>query len=456
MASLETINPATEECCGEYPLMSQATVESIIQAMSVAQQEWSRQALSARKVCMLNLAKLLIETKDISARLITTEMGKPLSQSLTEIEKCAKLCDYYAHQAEAFLRPEMIQTEHSKSYRSFQPLGIIFAIMPWNFPFWQVMRFAVPNLMLGNAGLLKHAPNSTGTALCIEQLIERAGFPKNLFRSLVMDVSLAPFVIQHPLISGVTLTGSHRAGQAVGAQAGRALKKVVMELGGSDPFVVLEDADLELAATHGVTSRLSNAGQVCIAAKRIIVVEKVKEALVALLLQKAKAYVMGDPLDPKTLLGPIARDDLRKTLHEQVHRSKQSGARCLLGGEEPKRRGYYYPATVLTEVMPDSPAFHEELFGPVICVTSAKNEEEAMRLANQTEFGLAGAIFTRDLARGEALARDYLQAGTCAVNTLIASDPRLPFGGIKQSGFGRELSFEGMREFVNIKTVIVA
>jgi succinate-semialdehyde dehydrogenase/glutarate-semialdehyde dehydrogenase len=456
MSFLQTINPSTEEVCGRYPLMSKEQIELIIHDMQEVQCAWSKEAIATRTACLKKLAKLLLETKEESARLMTEEMGKPLSQALAEIEKCKNLCDYYADQAEAFLRPEMIKTEHYKTYRSFQPLGIIFAIMPWNFPFWQVMRFAVPNFMVGNAGLLKHAPNSTGTALRIEALIEEAGFPKNLFRSLVMDVQFAADIIADRRIAGVTLTGSNQAGQIVAAQAGAALKKVVLELGGSDPYIVLEDADLELAASQAVLSRLSNAGQVCIAAKRIIVVEKVKAAFEALVLKKSQAYVMGNPLDKKTLLGPMARDDLRKKLHDQVQRSIQAGAHCLLGGEEPKGRGYYYPATVLTDITEDSPAFHEELFGPVIGITQVKTEHEALRLANQTEFGLAGAIFTRDLAKGEAIARDVLQAGTCAVNTLIASDPRLPFGGIKQSGYGRELSLEGMREFVNVKTVVVS
>ncbi|HBI21598.1 MAG TPA: succinate-semialdehyde dehydrogenase, partial [Legionella sp.] len=329
-------------------------------------------------------------------------------------------------------------------------------IMPWNFPFWQVLRFAVPNLMVGNAGLLKHAPNSTGTALLIEQLLLEAGFPKNVFRSLIIDVDLAPFVIHHAHVAGVTLTGSNPAGKSVASEAGAALKKVVLELGGSDPYVILEDADLERAAEQCVLSRLNNAGQVCIAAKRMIVVECVKSAFEALVLAKAKTYAMGDPQDSKTTLGPMAREDLRAKLHDQVTRSIAAGARCLLGGTLPNRHGYYYPATVLTDITVDSPAFHEELFGPVICIIGAKDEEQAMRLANATAFGLASAIFTQDLEKGERLARDGIEAGTCAVNTLVASDPRLPFGGIKQSGFGRELSMEGMHEFVNIKTVIVS
>lgn len=456
MPSIHTINPATEETLRCYSSMNQDQVDSIIHAMHPVQQQWAQSPMALRQGCLSNLSKQLLEQKTQCAALITTEMGKPITQALLEVEKCAILCDYYAKQGEHFLKPEPIQTEFYKSYRSYQPLGIIFAIMPWNFPFWQVLRFAVPNLMVGNAGLLKHAPNSTGTALLIEALFLDAGFPKHLFRSLVMDVDLAPFVIHHPHIAGVTLTGSNQAGKRVAAEAGAALKKVVLELGGSDPYVILDDANLEQAAELCVLSRLNNAGQVCIAAKRMIVVERVKPAFEALVLEKARAYSMGDPLDSKTTLGPMARHDLRATLHEQVQQSIDAGARCLLGGTLPDSTGYYYPATVLTDVAIDSPAFNEELFGPVICIITANDEEHAMRLANTTVFGLAGAVFTQDLEKGERLARDGVNAGTCAVNTLVASDPRLPFGGIKQSGFGRELSMEGMHEFVNIKTVIVS
>jgi succinate-semialdehyde dehydrogenase/glutarate-semialdehyde dehydrogenase len=456
VSSIHTLNPATEACLNQYSCMNQQQVESIVQGMHLVQQQWKQSPWAMRQHCLTHLARLLLEQKTKCATLITTEMGKPITQSLQEIEKCALLCDYYAQQGAHFLKPEPIQTEFHKSYRSFHPLGIIFAIMPWNFPFWQVMRFAVPNLMVGNAGLLKHAPNVTGTALLIEALFLEAGFPTHLFRSLIMDVDLAPFVIHHPHIAGVTLTGSNQAGKSVAREAGAALKKVVLELGGSDPYVILEDADLERAAEQCVLSRFSNAGQVCIAAKRIIVVECVQPAFEALVLKKAQTYTFGDPHDSNTALGPMAREDLRARLHDQVMRSIATGARCLLGGSIPDKKGYYYPATVLTGVTIDSPAFNEELFGPVICIITAQNEEHAMQLANATEFGLAGAVFTQDLEKGERLARNGIEAGTCAVNTLVASDPRLPFGGIKQSGFGRELSVEGMHEFVNIKTVIVS
>ncbi len=456
MAMMTTINPTTEQICGQYPLMNAIEVDTLIQDMHAVQKSWAHSPFETRKTCLLNLAHILLQNKQKAATLITNEMGKPMTQSLIEIEKCAKLCEFYREAGEAFLKPQMIQTEFYKSYRTFQPLGIIYAIMPWNFPFWQVMRFAVPNLMAGNGGLLKHAPNSTGTALLIEQFMLEAGFPKNLFRSLVIEVSLSPLIIQHPLIAGVTLTGSNQAGMSVASEAGAALKKVVLELGGSDPYIILEDADLELAAEQCVLSRLSNAGQVCIAAKRMIVVEKVKQAFEALVLEKAKTYIAGSPHDVATKLGPMARDDLRMKLKSQVERAIKAGARCLLGGKLPKGPGYFYPATVLTNVTIDSPAFSEELFGPVICIIKAKDTEEAITLANATPFGLAGAIFTKNLELGEEIARYRIDAGTCAVNTLVASDPRLPFGGIKQSGYGRELAIEGIHEFVNIKTILVA
>ena len=456
MSSINTIDPATEETCGRYALMSQPEVELLIQNMQLVQKAWSHSPIALRQQCLLNLAQLLLKNKQAAATLITTEMGKPITQALDEIKKCAQLCHYYAEQGEHFLKPEVIQTPWYKSYRTFLPLGIIFAIMPWNYPFWQVLRFAVPNLMAGNAGLLKHASSSTGTALFIEQLLLQAGYPENLFRSLVITVDLVPFVIHHPQVMGVTLTGSNQAGKSVATEAGSALKKVVLELGGIDPYVILADADLDFAAEQCVLSRLNNAGQVCIAAKRMIVVEAVKAAFQALVLEKARTYLMGDPLAPHTNLGPLAREDLRTQVHEQVQRAIAAGARCLLGGTIPDRKGYYYPVTVLTDVTVDSPVFSEEVFGPVICIIAASDEEHALQLANATEFGLAGAVFTRDLIKGERLAKEVIEAGTCAVNACVTTHPSLPFGGIKQSGFGRELSREGMREFVNIKTIIVS
>jgi len=455
MAEITVINPATGKIHASYPLMHQDDVANIIEEMEKVRKSWAKTAISHRREMMLNAAAVIRNDIEHYAKIITEEMGKPINQAISELEKCAVLCEYYANHAEEFLKPEPIPTEKGKTYRAFQPLGIIFAIMPWNFPIWQVMRFAVPNLMAGNAGLLKHAPNSTGAALAIEEIFLKAGFPKGLFRNLIIDVNLSPFIINHPHVQGVTLTGSNRAGMAVASEAGKALKKVVMELGGSDPYVILEDADLELAAEQCITSRLNNAGQVCIAAKRIIVVEKVKDAFENLIIKKAERYVPGNPLDKTTTMGPMAREDLRKQLHDQVQRAIAKGAKCVMGGALPDGPGYYYPTTVLLDVKPGNPAFCEEFFGPVVSVTVAEDEEDAIEMANDTIFGLGAAVFTRNLAKGEEIALNRLNAGTCVVNSYVASDPRLPFGGIKQSGFGRELSVEGIREFMNVKTVVV-
>lgn len=455
MSEICTINPATEQVCATYPLMNQKEVEYIIQQMHKAQQRWAETSFDERKKCLFNTAQLLRENKEYHANLITNEMGKPITQAISEIEKCAHLFDYYAAEGENYLKPEMIQTEFSKSYRCFQPLGTILAIMPWNFPYWQVMRFAAPNLMLGNAGLLKHAPNSTGAAMAIAQLFMQAGFPEYLFYSIVIDIDLVPFIIHHPNIAGITLTGSNRAGQFIAMEAGSALKKCVLELGGSDPYLILEDADLEIAAEQCVFARLGiNTGQSCISAKRLIVVDKVKSQFTSLVIEKAKSYLMGDPSSHLTQLGPLARADLRDKLHNQVQNSINKGAQCALGGILPHGQGYYYPATILLDVPHDSPAALEELFGPVICILDVKKDEDAIELANQTSYGLGSAIFTRNVRKGEAFAKQ-IYSGTSVVNTYVASDPRLPFGGIKQSGYGRELSIEGIREFSNIKTIII-
>lgn len=455
MKTIRTLNPATGSILTSYPVMSEKHIQHFIFDMHHAQRDWAATPVSVRQKCLQNTAQQLRQHLDEYSMLITNEMGKPITQAKQEIEKCAKLCDYYASAGESFLHEETIKTEYQKSYRAFLPLGIVFAIMPWNFPFWQVLRFAVPNLMLGNAGLLKPAPITTGCGLAIEKMLVNAGFPENLFKTVVMDVELSSFIIQHPHVMGVTLTGSNATGKIVAQEAGAALKKVVMELGGNDPYVILEDADLDLAATQCVMSRLNNAGQICISAKRMIVIESVASQFQDLVAEKAQAYQMGNPLQEQTTLGPLARADLRDKVHDQVQRSIRAGAKCITGGKLPTGNGFYYPPTILHHVTPDSPSFTEEIFGPVISITHAKDEQEALHLANKTQYGLAAAIFSKDVARAEQLARQHLNAGTCAVNTLVASDPRLPFGGIKQSGFGRELSLEGMREFANIKTVIV-
>lgn len=456
MAVLKVVNPATENLLNQYETMPIEEVLAVIDNVEDARKNWCQSTWGERRRLMCKVAELLRENKDHYASIITEEMGKPITQARAEIEKCALLCEYYADHAEAQLQPELIDAERTKSYRSYHPLGIIFAIMPWNFPFWQVLRFAVPNIMGANAALLKHAPNSTGAALAIEKLFEQAGFPKHLFRSLVIDVDLVPAVIEHPKVAGVTLTGSGKAGAIVGSQAAQALKKVVLELGGSDPYLILEDADLDLAAEQCVTSRLNNAGQVCISAKRIIAVDAIYDQFVEKVLERVKNYQCGDPALESTNMGPMARLDLLEQLDDQVQRSIAAGVECVLGGERLTREGYYYAPTVFLDVKKGTPAYDEELFGPVVSILHAKDEKDAINIANDTPFGLGAAVFTRDIERGETIARDQLNAGTCVVNTLVASDPRLPFGGIKQSGFGRELAAEGLHEFMNIKTVVIA
>lgn len=454
--AIEVINPATGKVDKKYELMSQKDIDKILTQMEKVRTDWLKTTFEARSQLMRNAAKILREQQTDYAKVITREMGKPISQAKGEIEKCTWLCEHYADHAEHYLQPELIKTESKKAYRCYQPLGIIYAVMPWNFPFWQVLRFAVPNLMGGNAGVLKHAPNSTGAALAIEKLFEKAGFPKGLFRSLVIDVDLSPYVISHPLVQGVTLTGSERAGTAVASDAAKALKKVVLELGGSDPYLILDDADLDIAAEQCAKSRLSNAGQVCISAKRIIVVEKIREAFLKKLMEQVAKFKCGDPMDENTTMGPMAREDLRKQLDDQVKRSIAAGAKCLQGGKPVSGDGFFYEPTVLANIKKGMSAYDEELFGPVVCIFDAKDEADAIRIANDSAYGLGAAVFTQDLARGEKIAREQLHAGTCNVNMLVGSDPRLPFGGIKRSGYGRELAAEGIHEFMNIKTVSVA
>lgn len=453
--TFQTINPATEQIIQSYQEMAENEVNNIITATHEAFLQWRQTSFAERAELMNKCAAILQKNKEEYAKLITQEMGKPIKQARSEIEKCAWVCNHYAKHAEEYLAPIMIKTEMQKSYVTYKPIGIVFAIMPWNFPFWQVFRFAAPTLMAGNAALLKHAPISTGAALAIEKLFAEAGMPKNLFRSLILTNEGAEKVIQHPYVAAVTLTGSDRAGKAVGSESGKALKKVVLELGGSDPYLILEDADLDLAAEACVNSRLNNAGQVCIAAKRLIVVNAVREKFTQLVIEKAKRYIMGNPMEESTILGPMARKDIRAEVHKQVSESVANGAKLITGGKIPEKQGFYYPPTILDDVAKGMPAYDQEIFGPVLAFIHAKDEDEAIQLGNDTSFGLAAAVFTKDIARGEKIAAEKMEAGSCAVNTFVASDPRLPFGGIKHSGYGRELNAEGIRAFVNVKTVSI-
>ncbi len=453
---LVSVNPATEETIHEYPSPTRTEVDEILEGAKVAHGEWRRTGFAERAERMRDVAGILRERSDEFAEIMTLEMGKPIGKAAAEAEKCAWVCEYYADGAEDFLAPQEVETDASRSFVTFQPLGPVLAIMPWNFPFWQVFRFAAPNLMAGNAGILKHAPNVPGCALAIEEIFREAGFPEDLFRTLLIDVERTAAVIDDSRIRGVTLTGSVGAGKEVASRAGSRVKKSVLELGGSDPYLVLEDADLEHTVETCVAARLINSGQSCIAAKRFIVVEPLLEEFTDRVVARMEGVVMGDPLREETEVGPQARADLRDDLHRQVTESVDAGARCLLGGEVPEGPGFFYPPTVLADVSPGMPAYEEELFGPVAAVIGVADEEEAVRVANDSRYGLGAAVFTADRERGERIAARELEAGCCFVNEFVRSDPRLPFGGIKESGYGRELSPFGIREFVNVKTVWVA
>lgn len=453
--SMEAINPATGEIIKTYPTLTEEETGQVIQSCHEAYRSWRNTSFAERSRLMKKAGRVLRDNADEYAKLMALEMGKPVTEGRAEAIKCAWVCDYYAENAETFLKPEPVETDASKSFVSFQPMGVVLAVMPWNFPFWQVFRFAAPALMAGNTGILKHASNVPGCALAIEEVFKKAGFPGNTFRTMLIGSKQVAAVIENPLVMAVTLTGSTPAGKAVAAKAGEMLKKTVLELGGSDPYIVLEDADLDETVSTCVFSRLINAGQSCIAAKRFIVVEKIKEKFEERFVQKMKTYKMGDPLDETVNVGPQARHDLRGDLHRQVRESIKKGAKCLLGGEIPEDKGAFYPPTVLTDVKKAMPAYDEELFGPVAAIIPVKDEAEAIRTANDSIFGLGSAVFTRDIEKGTRLAEKEVQAGCCFVNTFVRSDPRLPFGGIKESGYGRELSHYGIKEFVNIKTVFV-
>ena len=449
------MNPVTGEEIKSYDEMSLEKIESIINKTQSAFLSWSETDFSDRKPLMEKASHILKERKDKYAKLMTEEMGKPIKQSYAEVEKCVWVCDYFADKAELFLADEIVDTEASNSFITFQPLGVVLAIMPWNFPFWQVFRFAAPNLMAGNAGILKHSSNVTGCALAIEEVFRDAGFPLNIFRTIVVSSKQVGEIINNKNVMAVTLTGSVPAGKSVAEKAGAVLKKTVLELGGSDPYLVLEDADLEKAAATCVNSRLINAGQSCIAAKRFIIVESVYDEFEKLFVENMKSKKMGDPFDENNDLGPQASESLRDDLHRQVEESINRGAMLLLGGKVPEGNGAYYPPTVLANVKKGMPAYDEELFGPVAALIKVKDEEEGIAVANDTIFGLGAAVFTKDKKRGERIAAKKIKAGCCFVNEFVKSDPRLPFGGIKESGYGRELSAYGIKEFVNIKTVYV-
>ena len=453
--NLISINPTNNKILESHKEISKNSINQIINSSYNTYLEWRNKSISYRSMKMKNLAKLLKQRKEELGVLMTQEMGKPINQSIAEAEKCAWVCEYYADNAGQFLSKKEISTDSKKSFISFQPIGLVLAIMPWNFPFWQVFRFASPTLMAGNVGILKHASNVQGCAKEIEKLFLEAGFPDNAFSNLVIGSNKVSNVINNPLVKAVTLTGSTPAGKSVASLAGSLLKKTVLELGGNDPYIILEDADLNNAAESCIAGRMLNTGQSCIAAKRFIVVKSRLNDFIDKIEQKINNMKMGDPLDSTIDIGPMVNTDARDELHQQVLMSIEKGAILRSGGNIPEIEGSFYPPTLLTNVRPGMSAFDDELFGPVAVIISAEDEDHAIELANKTNYGLGAAIFTRDLDKGEKIAINELEAGSCSVNDFVKSDPRLPFGGIKESGYGRELSEYGILEFVNIKSVVI-
>jgi len=454
MKTITTTNPANNKEIKEYTIHTAEEITRIISNAESAFQINRKTSIEDRSSLMHIAADLLDERKDMLARTMTNEMGKTYKSAQAEVEKCAWVCRYYADNAKDFLADELVESDASKSYISYQPLGVVLAVMPWNYPLWQVFRFAAPALMAGNTALLKHASNVPESALQIEKIFTDAGFPKRSFSTLLIKSDAVKAILENDIVKAATLTGSGPAGEAVASIAGQNIKKTVLELGGSDPYLILEDADLDHAAEQCTTSRLLNAGQSCIGAKRFIAVEKIYDAFLQKFKDNMASAIMGDPMED-VALGPMARYDLRDEVHQQVIDSVSKGAKLILGGEIPDGDGAYYPPTILTDVKPGMPAYADEIFGPVASVIKVKDEAEAIQVANDTAFGLGSCVFTQDVKRGEQIAREELEAGCCFVNHYVKSDPRLPFGGIKTSGYGRELSYYGIREFVNVKTVYV-
>ncbi len=447
---IKSINPFTGNEISSYKEFTPQRLALKLAASNQAFNSWKGTASSHKAKSLKNLAILLMGKKDELAFLITSEMGKVLKESKAEIEKCAWLCEHYADNSEAYLKEDIIETDASKSFVKYEPLGVIYGIMPWNFPFWQVFRASIPTIMAGNTFVLKHSPIVMGCAIAIEELFLEAGFPSNIFTNLIIDIDKSDTVIKHPHVQGVTLTGSRRAGSAVAAVAGRLLKKTVMELGGSDPYIVLNDAKINEACKTGICSRMLNSGQVCISAKRFIVEEEVFDDFVSEQRSLLDNLKTGNPLSGKTDIGPMARLDLLETIEQQVDRSVMMGAKLISGGKITDNK--FYAPTLLTNVKKGMPVYDEETFGPVSIVIPAKNPEDAIRIANDSIYGLGASIWTQDMDKAKHIA-DNIEAGAVFINGMTKSDPRLPFGGIKQSGYGRELGAAGIKEFVNAKTI---
>jgi acyl-CoA reductase-like NAD-dependent aldehyde dehydrogenase len=450
---ISTINPATGQIIKSYETTEIEQISRIVNNARTAFAKWKKKEIAERCDYIRNLAKILNKNKDQYSKVITQEMGKPIAQSYAEIEKCIWLCDYYIENAESFLQDQLIPTEFRKSFVSFEPLGIVAGIMPWNFPFWQVMRFVVPTLIAGNVAILKHSSVCIGSSLNVRDSLADAGFPENVFQIVIGDYRVGEALVQSK-IDAVSVTGSVSTGKRVAELAATGLKKYLLELGGSDPFIVLEDADLNHTLPQAVHSRLLNSGQSCIAAKRFIVIREIADKFTKLFVQNVKEEIVGDPMDTKTTVGPLVRDGQRQVLFKQVNDAKMKHAEILLGGNIIEGSGYYYEPTVISNVNHEMDILREEVFGPVAPIVIVENEAEAIMEANNSEFGLGASIWTSSSERGLKLARE-IQSGVVKVNEMVRSDPRLPFGGVKESGIGRELSEFGIREFVNVKSIAV-
>ncbi len=456
--SHKTFNPSNGKLLETYPVFSESKLNNLLSTLKAEQNKWRAVPIDERIKTVKTIGQILLKNIDQYAQLITDEMGKTLAESKAEIKKSSFLCDYYAENGKAFLTPEKIDYHGLNAERIFEPLGVIYSITPWNFPFWQVFRVAIPNLLLGNALVLKHAENVIGSGYALESIIETATAPLGckVFKNVVIDLNLSNYIICHDAVAAVTLTGSNRAGSVVASQAGKACKKSVMELGGSDPYIIRSDVDLDEIVKHITSVRMSNAGQVCISPKRLIVNESIKDAFEQAIVREVQKIVLGNPNDPLVTMGPMARKDLRDTLHKQVQKSLQEGASLLAGGKViDNEHGCFYTPTVLTDVTENMTAFKEELFGPVIAITISTSDEEAIALANKSPFGLGSGIFTKDIKWAQRIARHEIHAGMCFINTCVSSHPALPFGGVKQSGYGRECSKEALHELANIKTVLI-
>jgi len=452
---IQTVNPATGELGRSYEWHTIGQAQDAAAAAHLAQLEWRRTAFDERARVVRKAAEILRQRKDEFARLMTEEMGKTLDDGRAEVEKCALNCDWFADHAQEYLANEPADVGGPEAFVTYNPLGVVLAIMPWNFPFWQVFRFIAPALMAGNGALLKHASNVPGSALAIEEVLHQAGVPHDLFRTLLLPTSDVEALIKDQHVAAITLTGSVAAGKAVASEAGSVLKKCVLELGGSDAYIVLEDADIEAAAMIAATARMVNGGQSCIAGKRFIVVREILDRFTDAVVEAMRGYEMGDPTREGTRLGPMQSVKARDEIHRQVQGSVAKGAQLLLGGQIPDRAGAWYPATVLGDVRPGQPAHDEEVFGPVAAIIAAEDEADAIRIANASEFGLGSGVLTGDPDRGRRIAAEELDAGLSFVNENVRSDPRMPFGGIKHSGYGRECASFGIREFTNIKSVHV-